>query len=138
MKKSIISKGFCTVLCLIAIFEIAITAGAIEVMPFYNQVNTARCSLDISAAGKATAEVTVTTREYASLQGTIQLKKVTDNGEQTVATWSASGSMRLSETRTCFVTSGYAYKLYASVSIYSTGGVYCETVYLESDEIYYG
>ena len=137
MKKIWSKKFACAIMSVIMLLGVLPTANATDIMPIYERVSSATCSFTISSAGKAEAFVSVTAERTDTVRGTIEIKRFVSGEWVTVASWTETSTRSLRDTYTRYVLSGYSYKLFATVDIYTSDGVYCETVYLESNQVLY-
>ena len=136
MMRSRINKVMCMFMSLVALVSISVTAGATDIMPIYERVVYATCSLNSESSRQLEGSVLVSTARMDELRGTVELKRNVNGTWVTVATWNDIATVDFRCTFTKYVLSGYTYKLFGTVDVYSSSGQYCETVYLESDPIY--
>lgn len=136
MKTSNFNRIVCLIMSIVTIASTAITASAANVMPIYERIVYTSCFLDSASSGQLKGSVAVSTIDAEELRGTVELKRSVNGTWVTVATWSSTANEDFRCAFTKYVLSGYTYKLYGTVDVYSSNGQYCETVYLESDPIY--
>lgn len=137
MRKTYCKSVVCILASVLMLLSISPIASATDIMPIYERVSSANCTFSISSTGKAEAYFSVTAQVADSVHGTMEIKKLVDGEWVTVTSWTGSNTQRLSNTYTRYVMSGYFYKLFVTVDIYTSNGVYCETVYLESNQVFY-
>lgn len=135
--KTRVKRIACLVACVALVCSMASTAGAAAVTPRFQRISSAFCALTISESGLANAGVKVTAYATDRMQGMVELKRFTNGGWENVATWSANATRSLNQVFSRYVLSGYTYKVFATVDVYLADGSYCESVNLESNEVFY-
>ena len=127
MKSNILTHAFCFVLM---IFLLVPTAVAVDIQPRQTQVRGFRVNLSISDDGYAKCVGQVELRDSShGADLTVELQRST-NGQSwhTIKSWSASNTGVVDLDKEWYVSSGYTYRVYATVEVSAPDGTVVETV----------
>ena len=127
MKSNILTHALCFVLM---IFLLVPTAVAMDIQPRYTQVRSFRLNLGISDDGCAQCVGQVELRDSShGVDLTVELQRST-NGRtwSTIKSWSASDTGVVALDKEWYVSSGYKYRVYATVEVSAPDGTVVETV----------
>lgn len=129
---------FCVMFVSIPIAKAAVVEP-LPVEPMYTGISGIKPSLTISSSGYASCVDTVKLRVGYSADVTWELQRSskTANTWTTQMTWKDSGSGVLSLSKHQFVTSGYKYRLQASVDVYNSDGARVESSVVCSNIVIY-
>lgn len=149
MKSKISKKIFTILLSILVLFcctslwtssANAATAPGADIPRFhlaYEAIRSYKSYLSISS-GSATCSFYIITGDNYTVKVTTKLQQSSDATVWlTKKTWTATGSKYVNLSDTYNVSSGYYYRLYSTVYIYSSDGSLVETASNTSDTVYY-
>ena len=132
MGKKYLGKTMLLIALSTTLLGASLPAQAAEILPNVKM----NCQLTISSNGNASCLGDVSMKAGYDSEITLALQKST-NGRtwSNVASWTGSGSEKLTKSR--FVTSGYDYRCKLTVKVYNSSGNYVTTYTQYSDTISY-
>ena len=128
MKRNIFPRAFCFMLMFLLLMSTAFASNPVQ--PRYTQVRSFQVNLSISDGGCAQCIGQVELRKSTyEADLTVELQR-SSNGRtwSTVKDWNISDTGVVSLDKEWYVTSGYKYRVYATVEVSAPDGTVVETV----------